>query len=75
MPTRQVNREITARCRDNAVQNVRLLGELCACGLTKAQYKFLQESADMSKQDVDEVLERADRSYDAAKEILARNRE
>jgi hypothetical protein len=50
------------------VQFPRLLAELRAKGLTKAQYKFLQESADLTQGDVDDIMARAEETFEAIKE-------
>lgn len=50
---------------------IRLLGELCACGLSDKQYVFLKNSADMDYDSVNEVLKRADASYEIIKDLAA----
>ncbi len=53
---------------DNAIQFPRLLAEIRAVGLTKQQYKDLQASADLSQDEVDDLLERAEEVWEGIKE-------
>lgn len=53
------------------IKFIRLLGELCACGLSDKQYVFLQQSADMHPQLVNDILQKADASYEIIKDLVA----
>lgn len=55
---------------DNSKQFPRLLAELRAVGLTKEQYKFLQESMDLRRNEIDELLQRAEGAWQRAKSGL-----
>jgi len=49
---------------NNHIQFCRMLGELASVGLSRAQYTFLKESMDLSKDDIDEILDRAQYEFD-----------
>lgn len=53
--------------KDN-IQFPRLLAELRAYGLTKNQYKFLCGSMDLEKENIDNLLERAETKFQRIKE-------
>ena len=65
-----INRVLADRQGNGRVQQIRVLGELAACGLTKAQYAFLSKSAGMSQKQVQAVLRAADDDYDQIKAVL-----
>lgn len=52
------------------VQFPRLLAEIKAVGLTPEQMQSLSSSMDLSKEDIHELLDRAEETFDAAKEQL-----
>lgn len=56
---------------DDVVRFVRLLGELNASGLTDEQFLFLSESAELDREEVESILERADEMYEAIKDAIA----
>ena len=53
------------------IQMIRLLGELTAAGLSEEQYRFLGESADLKRWDVDGILANADNAYEVIKDLAA----
>lgn len=55
---------------DDAIQFPRLLAELNACGLTDEQYAFLHDSADLTPEQVDGLLERAEQRFERLKDEL-----
>lgn len=55
---------------DNLVQFPRLLAEIRAVGLTEEQYEDLQTSMDLSKAEIDELLERAETKFEADKAAI-----
>lgn len=52
------------------VQFPRLLAEIKAIGLTPEQMRNLSASMDLSKEDIHELLDRAEETFDAVKEQL-----
>jgi hypothetical protein len=52
---------------DKTIQYPRLLAEIRAIGLTKEQYEFLNESMDLSQDEIDEVLEWAEEDWQTIK--------
>jgi hypothetical protein len=50
------------------IQFPRLLAELRAQGLTPEQYEFLNESMDVDRDQVDEILERAEEVWQQIKD-------
>ena len=60
-------RELSLWERDD-VQFPRLLAEMRAQGLTRAQYKALRECMDLSTDQIDEILERAETARQKRKE-------
>ena len=52
---------------NNDIQFPRLLAEINAVGLTKAQYAFLCTSMDLKTYEIDEILERAEIAFTAIK--------
>lgn len=55
---------------DNSVQFARLLAEIRASGLTKEQYKILQDSMDLNRGEIDELLQRAEAAWNQIKSGL-----
>ena len=53
---------------DKTIQYPRLLAEIRAIGLTKEQYEFLNESMDLSQDEIDEVLEWAESDWQVIKD-------
>jgi hypothetical protein len=51
----------------DSIQFPRLLAELRAIGLTEAQYRELAVSMDLSQEDIDQLLERAETSWNRIK--------
>jgi hypothetical protein len=49
------------------LQFVRLLSELRACGISDKQYKFLLDSAELTPELVDELLDRAEVAWEQMK--------
>lgn len=54
--------------RNDAIQFPRLLAEVRAVGLTDEQYAGLAESMDLDRDEIDEVLERAEEEWEAIKD-------
>lgn len=52
--------------RDN-IQFPRLLAELAQAGLTSHQYRLLEDSMDLTTEDIDELLARAEQRWDDIK--------
>lgn len=52
---------------DNKIQFPRLLAEIRAAGLTKEQYQVLKESMDLTHNEIDELLQRAEEVWDGVK--------
>jgi hypothetical protein len=59
-----------ARWNEDGIQFARLLAEIRAVGLTKEQYEALSESMDLARNEIDEVLERAETEFQKIKESL-----
>jgi hypothetical protein len=57
--------------QENHIQFPRLLAELRAVGLTDEQYAGLAESMDLDRDSIDELLERAEDSWQRIKEEFA----
>lgn len=53
---------------DDSIQFPRLLAEIRACGLTKEQYQFLKESMDLNRNEIDELLQRAEVAWGGIKQ-------
>jgi len=49
---------------DDATQFPRLLMEINACGLSEEQYTDIAASMDLSAEQVDELLDRAEKAWD-----------
>ena len=56
--------------KNNAVQFPRLLAEIRAMGLTRIQYDELQAEMNLSRDEIDELLERAETEWQSHKERL-----
>lgn len=56
----------------NDIQFPRLLAEIRAVGLTPEQYRDLQVSMDLSRDDIDELLYRAEGAFEAEKNKIGR---
>lgn len=53
----------------NTLQFPRLLSELRATGLTRKQYKELQDSMNISRDEIDALLERAEEEWQTIKSL------
>lgn len=60
MPKIKVSKSPKVNWENNNIQFPRMLAELRANGLTSEQYEFLNESMDLDREQVDEILERAE---------------
>lgn len=56
--------------KNDKIQFPRLLTEIRAIGLTSTQYGELHESMDLSRDEIDEILERAEKEWQAHKKRL-----
>lgn len=63
-----MNDGLNSRWEDNGIQFPRLLAEIRAAGLTAGQYALLKESMDLSKKEIDSVLERAEKAWESIKD-------
>jgi hypothetical protein len=61
-----VNQE-NPRWLDNGIQFPRLLAEISAAGLTEWQYRFLEVSMDLRRQEIDQLLDRAEMEWQRIK--------
>lgn len=52
---------------NNFIQFPRLLAEINACGLNKSQMKFLRESMDLSNEEIESLLFRAEVEFEHLK--------
>jgi len=52
---------------DDATQFPRLLAEIRAVGLTPEQYRTLRESMDLTANEIDELFQRAEETWDGIK--------
>lgn len=59
--------ETVAKWDHNSTQFPRLLAELRAYGLTDSQYTALEEAMDLGREDIDELLERAEDEWNEIK--------
>lgn len=59
----KVSRDSDKNWKNDAIQFPRLLAEIRACGLTRSQYKDLQASMDLTRDAIDELLERAEEAW------------
>lgn len=50
------------------IQFPRLLAEIWAAGLTREQYEALRKSMDLNTEDIDELLQRAEKAWETIKE-------
>ena len=53
--------------KNNAIQFPRMLAEIRAIGLTASQYMELNDSMDLSRDEIDEILERAETEWQKIK--------
>lgn len=56
----KVSKNPETNWNNDNIQFPRLLAELRAIGLTPEQYEFLNESMDVDREQVDEILERSE---------------
>jgi hypothetical protein len=56
--------------KNDNLQFLRLLSELRACGISDEQYKFLTSSADLTPERVDELLDRAETTWEEVKQVF-----
>lgn len=52
-----------SRWNNNKIQFARLLAEIRAVGLSTAQYMDLEDSMDLDRDEIDELLERAETEW------------
>ena len=55
------------RWKNNTIQFPRLLAEINGVGLTNKQYKELSDSMDLSREEIDQLFDRAEESWQQIK--------